>query len=236
MKTRFWAALLLLCLTAPAYAVHETSPRAPSGLGRSDNTPVISSEGEDGVEKSVFRKRFSLELGAGPGPLHMLVPDVSPTWAQKRALAQEGLEANDYDALYPAFSLSGVWRYAYRWELALTGGISWSHYKVTRYEQFGVDPQGQPRYDLTQGSPAGWRNSSPVGSLTCQWRVFWNPAWTVQPYSAFGFGFSTASSIIPLPSLTPVGLRYGGDHFYFFAETPLNPVALFLHVGAGYRF
>lgn len=210
MKTRFWAILVLLCLSAPAFA--------------------------DEGEPVPFRKRFSLELGAGNGPFHMLIRNVSPSWERQEALGQEGLEADLYDVLYPAFSLSGVYRYHPRWESVVTAGISWSHHKVTRYEEFGVDPQGQPRYDLQKGHPAGWRDSTPVGSLTFQWRVFWNPAWTVQFYSGFGLGFTTVSSVYPLPAIMPVGLRYGGNHFYFFAEAPVNPVALFFHGGVGYRF
>ena len=210
MKAHLLAFLFLLGLTVPAFA--------------------------DKGEPAPFKRSFSLEIGAGHGPYHMFLRNVSPSWKAQKALAQEGLVAKSDGVFYPAFSLSGVWRYAYRWEAAFTGGVSWSHHPVIQYDTFGLDPQGNPRYDLNKGHSAGWRDSTPVGTLTFQARVFWNPEWLVQAYSAFGFGFTTASEIIPIPAVTPLGLRYGGKHFYFFVETPLNPVALFLHGGLGWRF
>ena len=42
----------------------------------------------------------------------------------------------------PALSLSAVWKTARRWEMVLTGGISWCHHKVIQYGTFGIDPQG----------------------------------------------------------------------------------------------
>ena len=183
-----------------------------------------------------FRKRYSLEVGAGYGPFHMQIRNVSPSWEKQRELAQNGMEAQGDGTLCPALSLSGVWRYDPRWELVITGGISWSRHPVVQYETFGVDPQGQPRYDLNKGHPAGWMNSTPVGTLTCQWRIFWNPEWPVQPYSAFGFGLTTISELIPIPGITPVGVRYGGEHFYAFAEAPINTIALFAQFGVGWRF
>ena len=210
MKARLLAFVLLLGLTVPAWA--------------------------DPGEPVPFKRYFSLELGAGHGPYHMFLRSVSPSWERQKELAQEGLVAKGDGVFYPAVSLSGVYRFAYRWEVTLTGGVSWSHHPVIQYDTFGVDPQGNPRYDLNKGHDAGWRDSTPVGTLTCQARVFWNPEWRVQPYSAFGFGFTSASSAIPIPAVTPLGVRYGGRHLYFFVETPLNPVALFLHGGFGWQF
>ena len=155
---------------------------------------TVSAYGQD------FRKSFSLEIGAAPGPLHM---QAGPSWKEKKDLAEQGQEAFTHDIIPPAVSLSAVWRTGYRWETLVTGCFSWIHAPVTQYETFGIDPQGKPRYDLTKGTPAGWKNMFPTGSITVQWRVFWNPQWKVQPYSGFGAGLSTATEWIPLPSLVP---------------------------------
>lgn len=188
---------------------------------------TVSAYGQD------FRKSFSLEIGAAPGPLHM---QAGPSWTEKKDLAEQGQEAFTHDIIPPAVSLSAVWRIGYRWETLVTGSFSWIHAPVTQYETFGIDPQGKPRYDLTKGTPAGWKNMFPTGSITVQWRVFWNPQWKVQPYSAFGAGLSTATEWIPLPSLVPVGVRFGRGHLYGFLETGFTPFATIGHGGLGWRF
>ena len=55
-------------------------------------------------------------------------------------------------------------------------------------------------------------------------------------YSGFGLGLSTVTEVTPLPSLTPVGCRLGGEHVYCFAETGFTPYASYLHGGVGLRF
>ena len=188
---------------------------------------TVSAHGQD------FRKSFSLEIGAAPGPLHM---QAGPSWTEKKDLAEQGQEAFTHDIIPPAVSLSAVWRTGYRWETLVTGCFSWIHAPVTQYETFGIDPQGKPRYDLTKGTPAGGKDLFPTGSITVQWRVFWNPQWKVQPYSAFGAGLSTATEWIPLPSLVPVGVRFGRGHLYGFLETGFTPFATIGHGGLGWRF
>ena len=188
---------------------------------------TVSAHGQD------FRKSFSLEIGAAPGPLHM---QAGPSWTEKKDLAEQGQEAFTHDIIPPAVSLSAVWRTGYRWETLVTGCFSWIHAPVTQYETFGIDPQGKPRYDLTKGTPAGWKDLFPTGSITVQWRVFWNPQWKVQPYSGFGAGLSTATEWIPLPSLVPVGVRFGRGHLYGFLETGFTPFATIGHGGLGWRF
>lgn len=189
-----------------------------------------------GQENPEYRKSFSLEIGAAPGPLYMSNHFVSPSWQVKKKLADQGQQADTNDGVYPALSLSAVWRTGYRWETVVTGGISWIHARITQYEAFGVDPEGKTRYDLRKGTPAGWEDLFPTGSLTVQWRVFWNPQWKVQPYSGFGAGLSTATEWIPLPSLVPVGVRFGCGHLYGFLETGFTPFATIGHGGLGWRF
>lgn len=186
-------------------------------------------------EKPAFRKSFSLEIGAAPGPLHMQLPYVSPSWEALETLAESGQNAYSGETICLAVSLSGVFRTGYRWETVVTGSVSWSHCPVIQYEAFGVDPQGKPRYDLSKGTRIGWRAFSPVATLTIQERVFWNPLWKVQLYSGFGLGIPIVD-VVPLPSLVPAGVRVGGGHFYGYAETGFTPFASFLHGGIGWKF
>lgn len=182
-----------------------------------------------------FQKQYSLELGVAPGPVHMLFPGASPSWNTKKALAEKGQAVSSNELSYPAITLSGALRTAPRWEIVATAGVSWCYCQIKEYDPFGVDPQGKPRYDTGKSRPAGWKLVSPVASITIQERVAWNPAWKVRMYSAFGVGLGTYG-LIPLPSLTPVGCSYGGEHLYFYAEIPLSPYATFFHAGIGWSF
>ena len=183
-----------------------------------------------------YRRTFALEVGVSQGPLHIQSRFITPSWETKQELAEKGQEAITSDHIYPSVSVSGVFRTGYRWETVVTGGLSWSHARIIQYEPFGIDPNGKTRYDLSKGKEIGWEDISKSASLTVQARVFWNPRWEVQMYSGFGLGLSTVTDVIPLPSLTPVGCRLGGDHLYFFAETGFTPYSSYLHGGLGLRF
>lgn len=188
-------------------------------------------------QEDSFRKTFSLELGVAPGPLHMMFPGVSPDDHTEDVWADQGRRADKSTGYYPAFTLSGAIRTWDRWETVVTAGVSWYRSRLIQYEPFGIDPQGKPRYDLTKVTPVGgWVDSSPVASLTVQERVFWNPRWKVQMYSAFGLGLTTSSNLVPIPSLMPVCIRLGGRHLYCYAETGFSPFASYLHGGLGFKF
>ena len=182
-----------------------------------------------------FRKTLSLEIGAGPGPYHMMWE--ANDWSYEDRgydFADKGQDA--VGGYYPAVTVSAALRTWDRWETVATFGVSWSHRQIIQYDTFGIDPQGKPRYDLQKGTPAGWRDLAPVWSLTVQERVYWNPRWRVQMYSGWGLGVVKGSDTFVLPSFTPVGCRLGGRHFYGYVEAPLSTYARFLHAGLGWTF
>ena len=189
-----------------------------------------------GVKDSGY-KSFSLELGTGIQPLHMALV---PSGEEKRALADQGMvyeRTSDLDC--PSFSLSEVWRAARYFEFCLTEGISWKIMNLIQYESFGIDPDGKPRYDVNYyaASPAGHKASKPVGSLTLQARVIWNPDnKRVNAYSALGAGLTTVTGHYPLPLVTPIALRFGNGHLYGFIEATVSPVATFGQGGIGWKF
>ena len=181
-----------------------------------------------------FSKSFSLELGTGIQPLHMTF---APTYDEEKILAKSGQAFNKGDDYFcPTLSLSEVWRFAPHWEFCLAEGIGWKHMPVIQYDTFGIGPSGEPRYDVSKGSPAGWKATRPIGSLTAQARFIWSPRWAVTVYSALGVGFTTSTVYIPIPSVTPVALSIGKNHFYGFAELTLGPIASFAHGGFGWKF
>ncbi len=215
MKVRLTALLALLLLGATAFAQDEEPP---------------------------FFKQFSVEIATGLPPIHTLL-EVNGSKYDK-TLAQQGKKA-DLDGVWiPALSLSAVWKTARRWEMVLTGGVSWCHHKVIQFGTFGIDPQGNPRYDLYDPHPDGWRDSTPIGALFFQARCFWNPTQKVKLYSAFGGGlvlggkdhFFSDGLVAIVPSITPIAVRFGTGPLTFFLENTYSPAATGFDIGLGCTF
>lgn len=174
---------------------------------------------------------FSIELGTGLMPLHMIL--VSVEERNGRTLAEQGLRPVTENASYPVITLSEVWRISSRMEICLTEGASWMVCDLFKYEQFGYDPAGNPRYDLLKHSPAGRVSSRAALSLTARMRFIWSPRWRVTVYSDVGLGFTSVIGFVPIPEITPMGLRYGNHRIYGFVESTLGPYASLIHGGLG---
>ena len=194
MKARLTALVALLLLGVSAYAQEEDPP---------------------------FFKQFSVEIATGLPPIHTLL-EVNGTKYDK-SFAREGKEPDMNGAWMPALSVSAVWKTAPRWEMVLTGGVSWCHHKVIQYGTFGIDPQGNPRF---------------------QARCFWNPTQKVKLYSAFGGGlvmsgkerFVSDNRISIVPSITPIAVRFGTGPLKFFIENTYSPAATAFDLGLGWTF
>ena len=187
-------------------------------------------------EMAPWEPSFSLEVGTGLAPLHMLF---QPTVDVERALAQRGQEVEKDRASFPVLSLSGVWRAGALSEMVVTAGVSCCYYNILQYPVFGTDPNGNPRYDLNFPSYAGRGRTDLCPTLTVRYRHLWNPWHTVVFYNELGVGigdFSDIGDIRLLPAMTPFGVRCGGQHFYFYFENTFSPVATLVHCGLGWRF
>ena len=195
--------------------------------------PAAFPQEEVAVTLPTFRKSYSIELGTGLPSVHM---SVMPSYQVERAYAQKGQAVSKRQTIYPVISLTGTVRTSRKSEHTLTAGLSWCFHPVTQYGVFGTDPEGKPRYDLSDASPAGWKHSSPVFTLTWHWRHLWNPEGRVVAYSGVGAGLLFLGEVYPLPSVTPIAIRFGGARFYGFAECTLGPVASLLHTGVGWKF
>lgn len=174
---------------------------------------------------------FTLEVGTGVRPLYMALVDLG-----KGNLAEQGLRTDLKNAFYPVLTLTEVWRVGRITEVCLTEGAAAVVYDLRQYERFGYDPQGKPRYDLTQSSYAGRKVSKPLFSLTGQVRFLWFQSQTFTVYSAIGAGFYITEDFFPLPELVPGAVRYGRNHFYLFLENNIGPYATLLHGGLGWKF
>ena len=186
----------------------------------------------------ISQRTWSIEIGVGIIPYHMTM---IPTRAIKEELAQFGQQPGTIINPYgPAFSVSGAYRVR-RWtELRFTVGASWRYYELIQYSVFGTDPDGKPRYDLSDGHYLKTTSAS-VFSFTLQCFHIWNPGRTAELYSGGGLGFiagkgNPLTEPIPLPELTPIGVRVGGRHLYGFTELTIGPIASLVHGGVGCRF
>ena len=216
MKARLTALVALLLLSIAAYAQEEEEPP--------------------------FFKQFSVEIATGLPPIHTLLGIYGTKY--DKSFARDGKEPDLDGAWMPALSVSAVWKTARRWEMVLTGGASWCHHKVIQYGTFGIDPQGNPRYNLKDPHPDGWRNSTPLGALFFQARCVWNPTQRVKLYSAFGGGFMLSGKdhffsddlVGIAPSLTPIAVRFGTNHLKFFIEHTYSPASTGFDLGLGWTF
>ena len=188
------------------------------------------------VTANAFAQDWRLETGYGIQPLHMGFPWTSPSYTAASQLAEQGQEIDTQYGFYPNVIISVAWQYLDWCEVVLTGNVSWSHHRLVQYEQFGIDPEGRPRYDLHKKSVAGWKDSSPIASCTIQWRYLWTPRGVVKLYSGLGIGFTEGTLFLPTPSVTPLGIRIGGRHLYGYIEAPLGPYATFAAGGLGWTF
>ena len=174
-------------------------------------------------------KSFSLELGTGFAPLHSLVDGV-------HKITYEG---ENVSLIYsPTFALSGVWRINSRSEWLVTGGVTWDYYNVLQYGTFGIDPDGNPRYDLSsEALPTGRKNGDLSASITIRYRRIWNPEKPCSVYSGAGLGYVYfQKDVAPAPEITLIGVKYSWTHFQLFLENTYGPHATFLHGGIGWRF
>ena len=174
-------------------------------------------------------KSFSLELGTGFAPLHSLVDGV-------HTITYEG---ENVSLIYsPTFALSGVWRINSRSEWLVTGGVTWDYYNVLQYETFGIDPYGNPRYDLSsEALPVGRKNGEFSASITIRYRRIWNFEKPFSVYSGAGLGYVYfQKDVAPAPEITLIGVKYSWTHFQLFLENTYGPHATLLHGGIGWRF
>lgn len=178
-------------------------------------------------------QRFSLELGTGFLPLHALLQENSRRY--DRSLAELGQETSFMDGNKLNISLSGIYHVRYGSELVLTGCATRSQVLYTQYAAFGVDPEGRTRYNLAQ-IEGEWEKPLYSYSLTGSYRHVWSPDRAVQWYSEIGLGLVWTDELSVMPSITLIGLRFGGEHFYVFLDDSVSPFASLIHGGLGWHF
>ena len=187
-------------------------------------------------EKEPFHGSWSVEIGTGIYPFYMTDLFV-PTRDLETELADKGQEIyNTSQAFVSSVSVAGVYRFGPHSEVTATGQLHWRHYQIIQYPAFGTDPNGKDRYDLNQKAEYVRDGNVWVPALTFRYRYLYNPEHFVTVYTGFGLGFNYSSVFMVIPEVTPIGLRFGRDHFYAFAELTIGNVATLAHGGLGWKF
>lgn len=185
-------------------------------------------------EQDPFPGSWSVEIGTGIYPFYM---NFVPSRALETDLADKGQEIyNTSDAFVSSVTVAGVYRFGRHSEAAATAQLNWRHYQVRQYPVFGTDPNGKDRYDLNQKAEYVRDGNVWVPALTIRYRFLYNPGHSVTAYTGFGLGLIYNSSLALIPEIAPIGLRFGRDHFYLFAEFTMGSVATLGHGGLGWKF
>lgn len=185
---------------------------------------------------SSFQKTFSLEIGAGIMPATHFLMDMYER-SMDKSLKENGQKLADPTSYPPTFSLSAIWHTGPRWEMVVTGVISWWNYALYQLDSFGIGPDGKPRYDFSSEGTFVNDNTCYGGSLAFQARHYWKKSTWYHGYSAYGLGVSTDGKTIQLmPVWVPIGGRAEWNHLYFYLEYTLGAIATSLHGGFGWRF
>ena len=185
-------------------------------------------------EQEPFQGSWSVEIGTGIYPFYM---NFVPSRDLETELADDGQEFyNISDWLISSVTVAGVYRLSPHSELAATAQLNWRSYQIRQYPPFGTDPNGKDRYDLNQKASYVGKGTVFVPAFTLRYRFLYNPGQMVTVYSGFGLGTGFSTTLAVIPEITPLGLRFGRDHFYAFAEATIGNVATLAHGGLGWKF
>lgn len=112
----------------------------------------------------------------------------------------------------------------------------------------GFDPMFRTLYDGISGQKKGHANAWGV-SFTPVFRRTWNPDNRLKFYLAVSLGLGIGIyhgsdysayypewSLVPIFQFTPVGMTYGGDRFFGFAELSQGTLNFGGRIGVGYKF
>ena len=182
----------------------------------------------------------SIEISTGPAPFHaLLFGSLADTGENEADLAEKGRRLDTENASYPSFNL-GFFLPVSSGEIPIDFGLmtnfSWRRGPLLQYPVFGTDPEGRNRYDMTASTRIGTSSDNLSFALMGLFRFRWYNGDALRGYSATGLGWSTATSWIPLPYLTPVGVQLGRGALFANAELTLSPAATFCLIGLGWRF
>ena len=127
-----------------------------------------------------------------------------------------------------------------RWEVSFLVTVCGWVYSKYSYPKKGEDENGNPLFDWkgdreNRGVHYDLRGVMPSVMLRYYWLARKS---SFQMYSAGGLAYIPEGfDSIPLfPTITPLGVRFGGRHWYGVAELTAGTTATLFLAGAGYRF
>ncbi len=175
--------------------------------------------------------RHAIELTSGPASFvsRWMIPN-------KPILISDGRDISGV-VIVPV-NLGYTFSFCERWEFNAILNYSWVGYTINQY------PDSSGAYDRSATPVISTRETRHVFSLSTDMRWKWLRRDYFSLYSALGLGISTKGSYsfagaelpLPLPYVTPIGIKAGGKQFYGITELTISPSASFVLAGVGYRF
>ena len=180
----------------------------------------------------------SLTLSTGyPCALSMIFPPGTPD----NSVTMDGWKTGThYKSWYPA-GLNLIYNYqgSRHWEISLAVSVSGWFYSTYQYPEKQSAEMDQGKvfdYDATPEKHTAFDFRGIIPSI--HFRYYWLARKEAyQMYSGAGLGIMPAAHpMMVVPSITPVGIRFGKRHWFGLAELTLGATGTGPVLGAGYRF
>ena len=122
-----------------------------------------------------------------------------------------------------------------KWDFNVVVDIAQHYYTRERYPEITTSEQHDRQFDWNAEPSEVYNGVDLWPSYMFDVRWKWYRTDSARLYSSFGLSYLPFEWPI-FPSLTPIGINFGRNHFYGLAELTLSTSATFLLIGAGYRF
>ncbi len=174
--------------------------------------------------------RHSVELSSGFPPIHAFMLGSNGSYRMYAGFSEDTNFRGSVTLGY-TYAINEKWDFNAAFNLA-------SHFYTRTYYN-STEETDEAGYPFTKYD---WDSVKEVKSDMTVWPSYmanfrwkWYRSDKVRLYSSFGLSY--LPWIWPIfPNLTPIGINFGGNHFYGLAEFNFSTAATFAHLGLGYRF
>lgn len=174
--------------------------------------------------------RHAIEISSGIPPVQTFLLGAGISYRVRAGF-------NEDDLFRGAINIGYTYAINEKWDFNFVFDLTSHFYKRTYYPEKTVTSHGYEMKDYDfSAEPVSVKNGVQVWpSYSADFRWKWYRNDNVRVYTAFGLSYLPWFWPI-FPYLTPVGINFGGNHFYGVAELNVSTAASLLLIGAGYRF
>ena len=175
--------------------------------------------------------RHAIEVSSGFPPIHTFLLSGGNSFH----LMNAGIR--DIDHLRIGINIGYTYTINEKWDFNFVFDLAQRYYTREYYPEFDAVQitDDRSRYDFKAEPKAVKGGVDLWPSYMADFRWKWYRSDSVRLYTSFGLSYLPMRWPI-FPNLTPIGINFGGNHWYGVAEMNFSTAATFLLVGAGYRF